>query len=157
MSRECGDCQLCCEVFGVEELNKGPLVKCKHQSDTGCVIHPTRPPECRNYQCLWKSDESIPEAQRPDKIGVVIERRNTIIGPSIAVHQQQEDQWRQEPLWTILQHLCEDYKCWLYAVHLANRQTIFPSWSNDAKTAFDDLVIDNQVPDMLGDLEHVDE
>jgi len=156
MSRVCGDCQLCCEIFGMTELDKGPLTKCKYQSDAGCTIHSTRPPECRIYQCLWKSDESIPDDQRPDKIGVVIDQRNTIIGPSIVVHQQTENQWQQEPLWNTLQHLCKDHQCWLYAVHLADRQAIFPSWSDDAKNAFDNLVTDNQVPDLLGDLEHMD-
>jgi Fe-S-cluster containining protein len=28
---------------------------------TGCKIYPTRPSECRTFNCLWLSDENFPD------------------------------------------------------------------------------------------------
>ena len=156
MPRGCGECQLCCEIFGVIELNKEQLEKCEHQCESGCDIYPTRPRECRMYQCIWKSDESIPEEYRPDKLGVVIDKRETPIGPAIAAHQKEPNQWQQLPTWPILQHLCKDHNCWLYCIHGKDRQAVFPAWAAEAQKRFDDIVQEDTAPEMLGELIHCD-
>ena len=132
------------------------MTLCKHQCKTGCAIHKTRPRECRNYQCLWRVDESIPEDQRPDKLGVVIERRDSPIGPSLAVHQQKENQWQQLPTWPILQQLCKEHDCWLYAICGLDRQAIFPEWAKEAQQKFDELIVHDTAPEILGELTHPD-
>ena len=154
MTRKCGGCQLCCEIFGVAELDKEQLKKCKHQCESGCGIYVTRPRECKIYQCLWKFDENVPEAHRPDRLGVVIDKRETPIGPAIVVHQKKPNQWRQNPVWPILQHLCKDHNCWLYCVCEKDREAVFPTWAIEAQKRFDDIIQEGTAPEMLGELIH---
>jgi hypothetical protein len=51
--RECGECQLCCELVSVPELNKPTNTKCIHQCEAGCGIYSERPDACRAFECLW--------------------------------------------------------------------------------------------------------
>lgn len=72
--RECGDCDVCCFIGAVPELepglNKPPHTPCKHQCG-GCAIHDQkRPGVCVDFQCAWLRGVGD-EDQRPDKSGVL--------------------------------------------------------------------------------------
>jgi Fe-S-cluster containining protein len=69
---KCGDCNACCKVAAIEELDKPAGVLCKYY-DNGCTIYDTRPEACRNFQCLYLQ-QSIPEKYRPDNVGVMFEK-----------------------------------------------------------------------------------
>lgn len=71
MSRVCGACTLCCQFYGVAEIDKPAGVWCRHCGPAGCGIHPTRPQACRNFECFWLMDPAFPEDLRPDRCGVV--------------------------------------------------------------------------------------
>ena len=90
MARECGDCQLCCNLIGVAELAKSPHSDCIHQCKSGCAIHSSRPKECRTYQCQWRSNEEIPDDLRPDKIGCIIDLHDTPLGLASVVREDIE-------------------------------------------------------------------
>lgn len=73
-NRQCGDCQLCCRIMPVEEINKQAGVRCQHQkSGLGCKIYPRRPVSCRIWSCAWLIDESTQYLQRPDRVHFVID------------------------------------------------------------------------------------
>jgi len=70
--RECGECQVCCELFGIPELNKPNWQKCQHQCDKGCGIYPDRPKRCRDFECGWLTGVFGQGVEhRPDKSGVI--------------------------------------------------------------------------------------
>lgn len=74
MSRECGDCTVCCEghiggkIYGVELLG----APCRFlKSDEGCGIHEYRPSKCRKFFCGWILDKDIPEENKPNVTGII--------------------------------------------------------------------------------------
>jgi len=69
--RDCGECQVCCWLYCIPELDKPPRTNCKHQCASGCAIHEQpRPPICTDFVCCWKKLD-WPEELRPDKCHVV--------------------------------------------------------------------------------------
>jgi Fe-S-cluster containining protein len=82
--RECGECQACCEVIAINgDENCSPsdnYERCQHQCSSGCGIYSKRPEECRTYECLWQRGMLTSEEMRPDKLGVLLDRRMTGIG-----------------------------------------------------------------------------
>lgn len=72
MSRRCGDCQLCCKLLPVREINKTAGQKCQHQKfGKGCAIYERCPPSCRLWSCAWLTGQF--DGRRPDRSGYVID------------------------------------------------------------------------------------
>lgn len=69
--RQCGECQACCVVFTVPEVEKGRHERCRHQCEMGCGIYSERPDICRNFVCEWLCNNTWPEDLRPDKSGII--------------------------------------------------------------------------------------
>ncbi len=72
--RECGDCQLCCKLVEVPQLDKPLWTRCRYQDKTkGCAVHklPLQPKSCMDFTCAWL-DGRWDDDDRPDKTGVVI-------------------------------------------------------------------------------------
>jgi hypothetical protein len=70
--RTCGSCSLCCKVMEIKELKKPMNKWCSHcAKGAGCSIYPTRPTECRTFNCLWLKDESFPDEFRPQRSKIV--------------------------------------------------------------------------------------
>lgn len=156
MARECGECQLCCELIGVDELAKYPHQRCKHQCATGCAIHNARPRECRTYQCLWRSGETIAQELRPDRLGCIVDLHETILGPAIVVHQRYQDQWQEPHVSELLAQLSKQYGAWIYTIHDKNRQTLFPEWTKERQSQFDAMAKSGTVPELCGRSMHPD-
>jgi uncharacterized protein len=77
--RSCGDCHLCCYVFPLPVLGKLGDTWCSHVSAAGCAVHGAGQPEvCRRYACYWLDEEELPDAFRPDRIGVIATEGGTI-------------------------------------------------------------------------------
>jgi hypothetical protein len=73
MSKECGECTVCCTLLEAAYLNppKPAGQPCPHCVDRkGCSIYAERPYGCREFECLWKQTLQPPEL-RPDQCGVV--------------------------------------------------------------------------------------
>jgi hypothetical protein len=62
----------------VPVLNKPAGEWCQHSCADGCAIHGPRQPEiCLAYDCYWRDHDELPEACRPDRIGLVITESGT--------------------------------------------------------------------------------
>lgn len=71
--RSCGECQLCCKLFPVPVLGKPAGEWCRHSCAGGCAIHGSQRPEvCLQYDCYWRDHDEVPDACRPDRIGIVV-------------------------------------------------------------------------------------
>jgi hypothetical protein len=66
----------------VPALDKPAGDWCRHACAAGCAIHgPTTPEICRRYDCYWREYDGLPEAWRPDRVGVVVtEAGNVTVG-----------------------------------------------------------------------------
>ena len=76
MTRECGDCQLCCKLLPVPPLQKKAGQRCKHQSFAkGCAVYhkPGMPMECAIWNCRWLVNDDADELSRPDRAHYVID------------------------------------------------------------------------------------
>jgi hypothetical protein len=69
--RTCGGRTACCSIMGVRELSLPSFCRCHHVADAGCAIYPERPYSCRVWSCLWLIDQTMSDALRPDRCGVV--------------------------------------------------------------------------------------
>lgn len=74
MTRQCGDCQLCCKLVPVKELDKSAGERCRHQRvGKGCTIYDRRPRNCRIWSCRWLIGEDTADLRRPDRAHYVID------------------------------------------------------------------------------------
>lgn len=71
MQRTCGECQLCCTLAPVHEIEKLPFQRCKHLCDSGCSIYSERPKSCRVWSCAWLLTDML-IAERPDHSHYVV-------------------------------------------------------------------------------------
>ena len=89
MSRQCGECSLCCKTNRIDELESPAGQWCKHCTPgDGCGLHIDRPQVCRNFECLWLGG-MFDEDMRPDRIGVLFMATTDNGGvPFVAMHEQ---------------------------------------------------------------------
>jgi hypothetical protein len=74
MTRECGDCTLCCKLLVIPELGKRANLWCPHcEQSMGCLIHEELifPNSCKEFDCLWKQGYGT-EDMKPSKSKVVM-------------------------------------------------------------------------------------
>ncbi len=72
--RQCGECQLCCRLLPVRELEKVANERCKHQRfRKGCAIYAERPLPCALWSCVWLINNDAADLIRPDKSHYVID------------------------------------------------------------------------------------
>lgn len=71
--RSCGECNMCCKVLDIKELDKdaGPLCD-KWCSPVGCSIYKKRPEVCRDFECDWLTERDVPAALKPSRIGTIL-------------------------------------------------------------------------------------
>lgn len=71
---ECGGCDVCCDLFRIEWLDKPEKQKCKHLCASGCGVYDSRPDGCKEYECLYRSGYlSGDDSYRPDNLGILFE------------------------------------------------------------------------------------
>ena len=74
-SRRCGDCQLCCRLLPVKELDKRGNTRCQHQKHgKGCTIYHQAgfPDSCGLWSCVWLNTPSA-NLKRPDHCHFVVD------------------------------------------------------------------------------------
>ena len=101
--RQCGGCTLCCRVMKIAEpdFQKPANVWCKHcHVGKGCKVYEEQPLVCSKFKCLWLTDMTLTEEERPDRVGFFV----TMEGPLAKVNcdPERDDQWRGEGLLTRL-------------------------------------------------------
>jgi hypothetical protein len=96
MSRNCGDCTLCCKVMAIEEIAKPAGQWCAHcKPGRGCGIYDSRPAECRAFNCLWLVDARFGPHWKPAKSKMVLTASDD--GLEIRCDPGFADAWRKEP------------------------------------------------------------
>lgn len=97
--RQCGSCTLCCKLLEIHDIPSKIGEWCtKCDKTRGCTIHPTRPQECRDYQCMWSQmPETVSAKLRPSKCHIIFDKlsEQTICG-------MQDPDYEQHK-WTALQ------------------------------------------------------
>lgn len=74
MRRQCGDCQLCCKLLPVPEIEKPANTKCMHQRHhVGCTIYKHLPMSCALWSCRWLVNNDTHDLSRPDRSHYVID------------------------------------------------------------------------------------
>lgn len=74
MTRQCGDCQACCRILPLRELDKPANTKCEYQRfGKGCVRYARRPVPCVLWSCAWLTGEDTADLRRPDRSHYVID------------------------------------------------------------------------------------
>lgn len=73
--RSCGECQACCTILKVDEINKPVDTPCEHLCGGKCGVYDQRPGTCESFECMWLHGQGFPimeaEALRPDRCGAV--------------------------------------------------------------------------------------
>lgn len=99
MSRECGDCQLCCKLIPVPEIGKLASERCKHQRHgKGCMIYAARPRSCRVWSCKWLLNDDMADMPRPDRCHYVIDVMPDYLTVCDNLTGAKTD-WRVEQIW----------------------------------------------------------
>lgn len=106
--KDCGSCSLCCKLLPVKALYKAANEWCKHcVPGKGCASYRLRPKACRDFNCLWLTEDFLDESWKPQTAKFVLmwefeERCLTIV-----VDPKQPNAWKAEPYYTALMALCE--------------------------------------------------
>lgn len=70
ITRKCSPCAMCCTLERIDAVEKPRNKTCKHLGAANmCGIYEDRPAQCRSFHCMWLTDETMPEALQPHKIG----------------------------------------------------------------------------------------
>lgn len=94
--RSCGTCTLCCRLPDIDLFEKPANVWCRHCiAGKGCSIYADRPSVCRDFLCLWMTDEALDEAWAPSRSHMMIYRQGPQI--TVLVDPDYPDIWRSEP------------------------------------------------------------
>ncbi len=101
--RECGDCTLCCLLLPIPEAKSEHSQLCSH-CNKGCNIYDKRPNMCKEFNCDWLLDETIPEELRPDKCNVIFEYINKY-SVLCLVHFNDLNAWNREPVMNYMKKL----------------------------------------------------
>lgn len=102
-AKACGGCTLCCTVLGIGPAGKAPGTPCPYvQAGQGCGIHPTRPDNCRAYQCVWTLADPLDITWRPDVAGFLLNPRPNPQEIEVVVDPANPDGWRREPYYSQL-------------------------------------------------------
>jgi hypothetical protein len=104
LARDCDGCTLCCKVLSAgEPLNKPMGVWCGHcVPGTGCGIHASRPPVCRDFHCVWLMDASLGAEWQPERCHMVLSLDLDGRRLNATTDQDYPDAWRREPYYSQL-------------------------------------------------------
>jgi hypothetical protein len=106
--RECGSCTLCCKVYHVPEIDKVAGKWCTHcKPGKGCAIHDTLPRQCADFNCLWRTEETLTPAWKPERAKMVLSifPQNGFI--YVQVDPGAPSAWRKQPYYDQLRRWAE--------------------------------------------------
>jgi hypothetical protein len=107
--RDCGTCTLCCKVLRIDEVESPAGEWCKHCAPgKGCRIHPERPDRCRDFYCMWLSQEGLGPEWKPERSKIVL--RSELNGQRLAAHVDpgSPGAWRRTPYFQVLKRWSAD-------------------------------------------------
>ena len=81
LQRNCDECTKCCEGWLEGNVHGHQMFRgCKcHFLETSCQIYDQRPDEpCKNYNCVWLTDDKFPAWMKPNVSGIVVSKRKNV-------------------------------------------------------------------------------
>jgi uncharacterized protein len=94
--RACGACSLCCILPDIDELDKPANAPCRHcLTGGGCAAYAARPATCRDFFCLWRTDESWGEHWDPALAGMMAYAQGPQL--TVLVDPSRAEDWRRAP------------------------------------------------------------
>jgi hypothetical protein len=111
--RSCGTCALCCKLVGIAELNKPMGQWCPHcLKRGGCGIYPSRPEECRTFNCGWLTNAEIGEEWLPTRSKMVLHHVTDAGVNKLVVHVDPGSPlaWKNEPYYSQLKRWARNFE-----------------------------------------------
>ena len=94
--RSCGTCTLCCRLPEIDALSKPANAWCVNCVEGfGCRVYEERPQLCRDFLCLWMTDETLGPEWEPADTHMMIYRQGPQI--TVLVDPEHPDAWKTEP------------------------------------------------------------
>ncbi|MGA9658778.1 MAG: hypothetical protein WBQ60_06735 [Asticcacaulis sp.] len=94
--KQCGDCNLCCKVYDIPDLEKKSGHTCFNVRDEGgCGIWGLHPTICQEFKCLWLKHDDMSGIWRPDHAGFVLRVEPNGTTLAVDVDPDRADAWRQ--------------------------------------------------------------
>ena len=76
-NRNCGDCQQCCIIYEIENVDKKAREPCPFLvKGEGCTRYEDRPKDCAKFECTWIQGHGNFE-DNPNVCGVLVMRRRS--------------------------------------------------------------------------------
>lgn len=101
ISRECGECSLCCKLPSIQALQKPVGEWCRHfKKGVGCGIYSERPECCRVFRCLWLDSDELDDAWFPRRAGLYVGFAAAGNRMFIDVDPKDPVAWRREPYYS---------------------------------------------------------
>ncbi len=99
-ARECGSCNLCCDILEVSAVDKPVNQLCRHwETGTGCSIYEHRPQMCRSFRCAWHQGH-LDDAWFTVTSRMVPHFSQDAV--NVQVDPEFPDRWREEPYFSKL-------------------------------------------------------
>ncbi|MBY0613424.1 MAG: hypothetical protein K2P80_14695 [Beijerinckiaceae bacterium] len=108
--RDCGSCSLCCKLLPVAALYKPQNEWCKHcVPGKGCASYRLRPKACRDFSCLWLTEDFLDDSWKPSNSKFVMMWEFEEKSLTIVTDPKLPNAWKAEPYYTALMALCEKH------------------------------------------------
>lgn len=94
--RSCGSCTLCCRLPEIDHFDKPANAWCSNCIEgQGCSIYESRPEVCRDFLCLWMTQENLGEEWDPSRSKMMVYRQGAQM--TILVDPAYPDIWQHDP------------------------------------------------------------
>lgn len=109
----CGDCNLCCKVYEIEDFAKKPGHTCHHvrpheqNGAGGCGIWGIHPKICQEFKCLWLRHDDMGPLWRPDVSGFVLRLDPNGTTLNIDVDHDRPRAWMRDPYYNQIKQWSE--------------------------------------------------
>lgn len=101
ISRQCGECSLCCKLTYIQAFNKPMGEWCRHfRKGVGCGIYNERPQDCRVFRCMWLDSDEIGDAWFPKRAGLFVSFGGGGNRMIVYVDPKNPVAWRSEPFYS---------------------------------------------------------
>lgn len=129
ITRDCGDCTLCCKLFEVDELAKPANVLCGHCDGKRCQIYNRRPQMCAEFNCMYRVNNALGDYWYPLTSHIVIRTYGDDDAAAMffTVDPAYPDAWRAAPFYDeIIECATYGLKHKLYSTEVHVGDKVFP-------------------------------
>ncbi len=96
--RSCGTCTLCCKVYDVPAAGATAGNWCPNcLPGRGCKIYDARPQQCRDFLCLWMTQDFLGPEWKPEKARFVLTMDAATRWLFVQADPGAAQAWRKEP------------------------------------------------------------